>query len=481
MSKVVAHILLASILTSHTCAIAQPPAKASGLQQPTNTDTQATSATSGNTGSPPSAAGGSPFPAYPSAADKAKDLSGVTSQDKPSAITAILASSGVPGSVGLNDKLLVQVRNANSKPIEQLEATQYALILNGKEVKGLPDPTYDKSHQSLIFELKRTDQNKDLWTALLGSPSPMKPVREVTVGLGESTTDTNVHSQHIITGTNGSDTLQLKVFGPYRLVIAIVLIAGVIWLVFARARKNTTLRDGLIPQIAPEQQTYSLGRCQMAFWFVLVFCSFILLYIVTWDYNTVSQQALILMGISGATALAAVAIDQAKDSPADAVNRGLQALGFYSYDDVRRFRDYEIPTREMEIANTPLELASLPKPPADSRRPSLTPREEQGAATNVRVTQLQIEINDRKNRLSTYEDKIRPFKTQGFFKDITTDINGTAIHRLQIFCWTLVLGGIYVVGVYRDLAMPEFGGTLLALMGISGAGYVGFKFPEKNS
>jgi hypothetical protein len=481
MSKVVANILLASILTSTTCAIAQVPAKPPGLQQPANTDAQAASATSGNTGSPPAATGGSTLAASPPAADQKTDISGALSREKPSAITALLDSSGVPGAVGLNDKLLVQVRTATSRPIEQLEATQYALILNGKEVKGLPDPTYDKSHQSLIFELKRNGKNKDLWTALLGSPSPMKPTREVTVGLGENTTDTNASSQHIITGTNRSDTLQLKVFGPYRLGIASLLIAGVIWLVFARARKNTTLRDGLIPQIAPEQQTYSLARCQMAFWFVLVFCSFILLYIVTWDYNTVSQQALILMGISGTTALAAVVIDQAKDSPADAVNRGLQALGFHSYDDVRRLREYEIPSREMEIAGKPLELASLPKPPADAPPPPLTPQQQQWAATNARVTQLKIEINDRKNRLSTYEDKIGPFKTQGFFKDITTDINGTAIHRLQIFCWTLVLGGIYVVGVYRDLAMPEFGGTLLALMGISGAGYVGFKFPEKNS
>jgi hypothetical protein len=36
--------------------------------------------------------------------------------------------------------------------------------------------------------------------------------------------------------------------------------------------------------------------------------------------------------------------------------------------------------------------------------------------------------------------------------------------------------------VYRDLAMsPEFSTTLLALMGISSAGYIGFKLPEKNT
>ncbi len=60
-------------------------------------------------------------------------------------------------------------------------------------------------------------------------------------------------------------------------------------------------------------------------------------------------------------------------------------------------------------------------------------------------------------------------------------IYGTAIHRLQVFCWTIVLGGVFIIGVYRNLAMPEFGGTLLALMGISGAGYVGFKIPENNN
>jgi hypothetical protein len=44
------------------------------------------------------------------------------------------------------------------------------------------------------------------------------------------------------------------------------------------------------------------------------------------------------------------------------------------------------------------------------------------------------------------------------------------------------LGVVFIVGVYRDLAMPpDFSGTLLALMGISSAGYVGFKYQEKNN
>jgi hypothetical protein len=38
---------------------------------------------------------------------------------------------------------------------------------------------------------------------------------------------------------------------------------------------------------------------------------------------------------------------------------------------------------------------------------------------------------------------------------------------------------VFLVGIYRDLSMPEFSTTLLALMAVSGASYVGFKFPEK--
>src|SRR6202011_5722259 len=102
----------------------------------------------------------------------------------------------------------------------------------------------------------------------------------------------------------------------------------------------------------------SLARWQMAFWFVLVFCSFIFLYIITWDYNTISQQALTLMGISGGTALAAAAVDVAKDSPADAVNRGLRALGLTNYDDVVRVRQ-EITDREVALSRAEKQLATL--------------------------------------------------------------------------------------------------------------------------
>jgi hypothetical protein len=44
----------------------------------------------------------------------------------------------------------------------------------------------------------------------------------------------------------------------------------------------------------------------------------------------------------------------------------------------------------------------------------------------------------------------------------------------------VLLGVAFLVEVYRDLTMPEFSSMLLALMGVSGAAYVGFKFPERS-
>ncbi len=62
--------------------------------------------------------------------------------------------------------------------------------------------------------------------------------------------------------------------------------------------------------------------------------------------------------------------------------------------------------------------------------------------------------------------------------DILSDANGVSFHRFQIAVWTFVLGIIFVVQVYKVLAMPTFDGTLLALLGISAGTYLGLKVPE---
>jgi hypothetical protein len=238
----------------------------------------------------------------------------------------------------------------------------------------------------------------------------------------------------------------------------------------------------------------------MAFWFILVFACFMFLYIMLWDYNTVSGQALALMGIASTTALASVAVDVYKDSPADAANRALQALGIKTAGDLPRI-GLEIGRRVAQVSSALAErddkqaaalaaqaafdhIAKDPKATADEKVATAKAAKAAAAQADIadgNLKTLQAEIQDRRNILRTYDDMVAPFRSESFFSDLTTDMNGPTVHRLQVLIWTLALGAIFVVGVYRDLAMPSFSGTLLALMGISGAGYVGFKYPERNN
>jgi hypothetical protein len=383
------------------------------------------------------------------------------------------------------------------KPAVQLDASAYALFFDGREVPGLEDTVYNSAHHALGFLLTRNASNKPVWTLLLGSPTAAHTAVTVALGVREKDRTT----QPTIEGNDTGATFQLEVFSWLWLWIAVAAVAVVLALVVGTAWRTTTLRDCLLPQLPASEQPYSLGRCQMAFWFVLIFASFIFLYVMLWDYNTVSPQALALMGISSATALAAVAVDILKDSPADMANRALQALGLNTHADVLRVqqeidaRKPQVPATQAkaQVARTAAEQAQAasdaiavnPVASADQKATAAkTAKDAAGLAdaADRAVTQLQAEIQDREIVIRTYEDKSGPFRGENFFKDITTDLNGPTVHRLQVVFWTVALGGVFLVGVYRDLAMPpDFSTTLLALIGLSGAGYVGFKYPEKNN
>lgn len=381
-------------------------------------------------------------------------------------------SKALPPTVGLNDDLLVKLSGGASNEQATIpDASRYVLFVNGRALNGIPDAVYDNRCGCLVFQLKRSAENSGLWTSLLGSPTHLAVA--VSVSLGKRTGDASAAQATIFGATGDASTFQLEVISPWRLAVAFAVIIAMLALVWRRSRTNTALRDGYLPQIAPEKQTYSLARWQMAFWFTLIFASFLFLFLLLWDFNTVSTQALILMGISGGTAAAAITVDAEKDSPADAINRGLQALGLFTYADVQRVRD--------EITDRQIQLKALLAAPAILVVATARAQASASPPAQPSIAGVQTEIQDRLNILRTYEDKTQTFETRGWFKDITTDLNGASLHRVQAFLWTWVLGAVFVIGVYRDLAMPEFGSALLALMAVSNAGYVGFKIQEQNS
>jgi hypothetical protein len=69
--------------------------------------------------------------------------------------------------------------------------------------------------------------------------------------------------------------------------------------------------------------------------------------------------------------------------------------------------------------------------------------------------------------------------TAGFLRDVLSDDHGVNFHRFQMFAWTLVLGIIFLHEVWANLAMPQFNGTLLGLLGISSGTYLGLKMTNE--
>lgn len=298
------------------------------------------------------------------------------------------------------------------------------------------------------------EKSKKAWIALLGAPK--KPVKTIEVGVGLASGET------VPTGPGVKSQVEFEVFSEWRLGIAgvIFIIALAVFRGFARSSK--IIRDVAAPKL-PEGSLppFSLGRTQMAWWFFLVLGAYLFISVITGNYETISAQSLILIGIAIGTGMGAMAIDFDKTGKAqeslDAVVSELAGLDGRS-------------------AALTVEQARLSPVQATSA--------EQAARLVVLAVEM-AEIPAKRAALAEKRDAAQRVlegpKTDNFLKDLVSDRRGVSFHRFQIVVWTIVLGFVFVTEVYQSLAMPEFSATLLSLMGITAGTYLGFKFPEQKT
>jgi len=103
------------------------------------------------------------------------------------------------------------------------------------------------------------------------------------------------------------------------------------------------------------------------------------------------------------------------------------------------------------------------------------------ADANVQLKGVAVQLTDTAAQIEEAKSGLTKPVSDGFPRDLLTDVDGVNFHRFQMVVWTIILGFFFLNGVYRELAMPQFSATLLALMGISTGTYLGFKIPEKQS
>jgi hypothetical protein len=316
----------------------------------------------------------------------------------------------------------------------------------------------------LRFTLSRTETSKDGWTQILNRPQFTRPMK-VSVGFENGV---EMEPTYILPNAkNPLNRFDFTIIPPFRFWLGVVLILGAFVIFLYLARWTDIIRDTTAPLRPDKRLPYSLSRAQMAFWFFLVIGAFFFLWVIIGDIDTINSSILVLLGISASTALAAAFVDSGK--LAGAVSES--DLPAVNLSGPRRKIRVEI--RGL-IAQANEELQQLEKERGDTDPTA----EEKLAANAAAQTTKTKQIADLQRQLDYFESPA----WKGPLYDMLTekDTGVVSFHRFQIFVWTIVLGIMFVVDVYNQLAMPQFSATLLALLGISAGTYVGFKIPESN-
>jgi hypothetical protein len=355
------------------------------------------------------------------------------------------------GDVELDDDIEINIENLE-KWAEKNDVTKLIPYINGRSIKGNYPEEIHLERGRIIYHLEITPENKGTWIDLLGEPHSLR--ENVTFSVGPEGTGSAFDSVH-----ERDNPIRMTVISPVYGLIALLIITVTLILLLWLVTHTNIIREPGPPPTAGKRRPYNLGRAQMAFWFFLIYASYVAIWLITGALDTITTSLLALMGISAGTALGEAMIDNGKDTAK--TNR----VNDLSAEKVALEQSISETQPQLEAANEAASTALADQSNRDA---------------------LNRQLTDSRTRLGQIEQQLRTLSAQqsatvssGFLRDILSDSSGYSFHRFQIFAWTLVLGIIFISSVYNSLSMPEFSPTLLGLMGLSAGTYIGFKFPEQ--
>lgn len=203
---------------------------------------------------------------------------------------------------GLGDTVEITFANlaewVESDPVRH-DPRQLVLALNGREIPGTHAGVMAAGGNTLTFDLAppessdpEADASRQAWRAILHGHR-------------------KISRMSALVGTKGGNVF----YGP--LTLSFDLYPSYAWLVFvvlgviAVSVILLALRSDLIRAPGPDpgpglKRPYSLGRVQMVYWFVIVIGSYLYIWLITLNQDSLTSGVLILTGISAATGLSSV-------------------------------------------------------------------------------------------------------------------------------------------------------------------------------
>ena len=381
------------------------------------------------------------------------------------------------------------------------------LVINGyvlEKVHPLQSPlTQDadpNTFQTFVFKLSLLrdfdddGKRKDFLVSLKGAMEHAKDRISVGLALPEPgttryrvltpapTTPRDVPKE-IFDAATAQTGVQFDLVNGWRQIFLFALIgalaAGFLWL----AKATDVIRDPLAPLRPDGAKPYSLARAQMAFWFFLIACSYIYLWLLTSSIDGLNKTALMLVGIPSLTALGAFAIDAGRSQGVNYTvlrARAEQGAGDAPVDLTARLRDTTIPAQRQRIRDV-----------LGQRERLLTARSAIPTGDNDALTASTRELDSNQRELLRLQFELDALEydlcylNRGPFAQLVLDwltenqSRTVSFHRFQMLAWTLVLSIIFLSRVLDQFTMPEFSDAVLGLMGISSGTYLGFRLPDQ--
>ncbi len=311
-------------------------------------------------------------------------------------------------------------------------------------------------YEWLRFQLVEDSKSAAVWTELRRSGLYKHDVSLTLVTmLGDRTvplpsTIRTASADSGLTPPPNADRFFLQIASPLTTAGALFLFALILLLLIALAFRTDLISDTSGIRRPDGIRPYSLARAQMAFWFLVIICASLFLWIATGTWHILNETCLWLIGIGSGTALGSAIISETDAAKAPSIPQNpLTRSRSESLDNFRQQLDAAIAEANAAVATAQPELATQ----LTARRDALVKQ---------------------KNDLR----QMPQIRWRRLLRDWLTDGDVYSFHRYQMLAWTLVLGLFFVAQVWTNWELPIFEKTTFALLGITSGTYLGFKLQK---
>ena len=165
---------------------------------------------------------------------------------------------------------------------EKHDVNKLVPYINGRAIRGNYPEELHVDRGRIIYHLEITPENKKTgsicWVHQILCDEPVT----LSVGLEDGSAFDSVHER--------DNMVPMTVISPVYGIVALLIIAATLVLLLWLARNTNIIREPGPPPAPGKRRPYNLGRAQMAFWFFLIYSSYLTIWLITDALDTITAR-----------------------------------------------------------------------------------------------------------------------------------------------------------------------------------------------